>query len=170
MRYAFSFCLLSTLGILLPSAHAAPIDFSAATVVVRGGDRPPAEKIASTILTEEIAKRAGVKWTVIDQWPTQAQTIIALSVKASPPAWKDHIPASASSSSILDKAEGFSIRIQEKTESQSPTIYVTGTDPRGLMFGVGKLLRSFDWNLGTVKLASEFQLDNSPDVPLRGEE
>ena len=107
-------------------------------------------------------------WTVVDQWPTRAQAVIALSVKSSPPAWKDRIPASALSSAALDKAEGFSIRVQDKTDTQPPTIFVTGTDPRGVMFGVGKLLRSLDWNQETVGLASGFEIDLSPNVPLRG--
>ena len=36
------------------------------------------------------------------------------------------------------------------------------------MFGVGKLLRSFDWNEGVVKLSGDLEINSSPNVPLRG--
>ena len=66
MRSTICLLLLAILEQMVPSIQAAPIDFSAATVVVRSGELPPAEKIASVILTEEIAKRARVHWTVVN--------------------------------------------------------------------------------------------------------
>lgn len=150
------------------SAFAESLDFSGATVVIRGGELPAAEKIAPTILTEEIAKRTGLKWAVTDEWPVNAKAVIALSVKSTSPGWGKQIPAAALGSPALSKAEGFSIRVRAKTADQPPAIFITGADPRGVMYGVGELLRSIEWAQGSAKMAADFQADLSPNVPIRG--
>src|SRR5262245_30686309 len=162
-------CLIVGMFAILPApVRAADVDFSKATVVVREGDRPAAEKIAPTVLTEEIARRTSLKWNTTDRWPGGAEAVIALSVKSVPPAWKDRIPASAFDSLALDHAEGFTIRVRDGTAGQPATVFITGSDPRGLLFGVGKLLRSFDWGPGAARLATDFRADLSPRVALRG--
>lgn len=142
------------------------IDLKQATVVIRGGQLPAAEKIAPVILTEEIAKRTGVTWPVTDQWPDQAKVVIALSTKSDPPSWKDKIPSLASAA--LEKPEGFSIRVVRGQDNQPTRIFVTGSDPRGVLFGVGKLLRNVDWNVGAVTLPADFAVDLAPDRSIRG--
>ena len=47
-------------------------------------------------------------------------------------------------------------------------VLITGSDPRGVMFGVGKLLRVLDWKKGNVTLPADFAADLSPDRPIRG--
>lgn len=168
MRFLRCFLLIAVFANLCSAARAASLDFSAATVVVRSGDRPAAENVAPTVLTEEIARRTGLTWTVTDHWPARAESLIALSVKSALPAWKDQIPALALGSRALDLAEGFSIRVQDRSADRPPTIFVTGTDPRGLLFGIGKLLRSLNWSPGVATLAPDFHADQSPRVALRG--
>ncbi len=58
-------------------AAADSIDLTHATVVIRGGALPAAEKIAPVILTEEMAKRTGVRWSVTDRWPQGKRAVIA---------------------------------------------------------------------------------------------
>ncbi|MBS0261366.1 MAG: hypothetical protein JSS02_05365 [Planctomycetes bacterium] len=148
--------------------QAADVDFSKATVVVRAGERPAAELAAERVLIEEVARKTGLTWQVTTDWPAQAEAIIALSVNSTPPAWKDRIPASALGSPTLKHAEGFAVRVQDRTAAQSATVYVTGSDPRGLLFGVGKLLRSAAWGRGRWSLPAGLAVDLSPRVPLRG--
>jgi hypothetical protein len=156
-------CLLS--GAAWP-AVADSLDLTRATVVFRGGQLPAAEKIAPVILTEEIAKRTGDSWRVVDQWPAKAEAIIALSTRSAPPAWKEQIPAGFSAA--LDRPEGFSIRVARAAAGKPATVFITGTDPRGVLFGVGKLLRVLEWGNGPITLAADFKADLSPDRPLRG--
>src|SRR6516162_7936521 len=105
-------CLIVTVLVsIVPSTRAADLDLSSAVVVVRAGDLPAAEKIAPTVLTEGIARRTGLTWSVTDQWPAQATSIIALSAKSAPPMWSARVPPSALDSGALDQAEGYSIRV-----------------------------------------------------------
>src|ERR1700685_3956503 len=69
------------------------IDLKKDTVVIRSGELPNAEKITPVILSEEIARRTGVRLSVTDRWPANARCVIALSVRSSSPSWKSQIPA-----------------------------------------------------------------------------
>ncbi len=160
--------VVAVCGVLCSPTRAADLDFSSATVVVGDGERPAAEKMAPTILTEEIARRTGLTLTITNQWPARAGAIIALAVKTALPAWKERIPAAALESPALQRTEGFSIRVQDRTGDLPPTIFITGADPRGVLFGAGKLLRSVEWTSGAVRLAIDFRADLSPRVAIRG--
>jgi hypothetical protein len=168
MRVTRSLLIGTLFASLSASLQADTLDLSKVTIVVRDGDRPAAEKIAPAVLTDEINRRTGLTWNVTDRWPAKADAVIALSVKSAPPAWKGRIPASALASPALDRAEGFSIRVRERNDFQQPAIFVTGADPRGLLFGVGKLLRSFEWDSGHVQIEGDFRADLSPRVAIRG--
>ncbi|MEX2288526.1 MAG: hypothetical protein WD648_15620 [Planctomycetaceae bacterium] len=148
------------------AAAADSIDLTHATVVIRHGELPAAEKIAPVILTEEITKRTGVKWPVVDKWPAKADVIIALSVKSAAPEWKDQIPSM--SSSVLSKPESFAIDVIRAQGGRPNMVVITGSDPRGVMFGVGKLLRSLDWKAGSISLDAEFSSHLAPDRAIRG--
>jgi len=141
------------------------IDLTHAVVVIRGGALPSAEKIAPVILTEEMSKRTGSHWSVTDGWPTGKAPVIALATRTTPPSWKEHIPAGEVGHG---KAEGFSIRVVRAGGGQPDRVFVTGSDPRGVMFGVGKLLRSLEWGNGSITLPADFAVDLAPDREIRG--
>ena len=154
-------CCLATV-----SSWAETIDLSKATIVTRSGDLPAGEKIAPTILFEEIARRTGIQWKISTEWPAQADCIIAISTVAHGPAWQGQIVSTLNS--VPKKSEGFSIRVLPAVSGRPVTISITGHDSRGAMFGVGKLLRSLNWNTGEVSIDSGFQASEAPDRPIRG--
>ena len=77
--------------------------------MIGGGALSAAEKIAPVILTEELAKRTGIRWSVTDRWPEGNGVVIALSNESALPGWKEHLPARAEVGH--GKPEGFSIRV-----------------------------------------------------------
>jgi hypothetical protein len=157
----FVFCLLFSL-----SAQAEGIDLAKATVVIRAGDLPSAEKIAPTILSEELARRTGIQWKIASDWPAKANIIIEISTISQPPAWQSQIAGMLAS--VPAKAEAFSIRVTPASNDRPGIIAITGYDPRGAMFGVGKLLRTLEWKTGSVSIDSDFKATESPDRPIRG--
>jgi len=160
---SFIFCLVATC-----SAHAESLDLTKATVLVRAGDLPPAEKIASTILVEEVERRTGVRWKVVTECPEASiGPIIAISTVAHIPAWHAHFIPTASGPMPEKKAEAFAIG-RLPTFGGPEKLLVRGHDPRGAMFGVGKLLRSLTWGKGQVSIESDFESSEAPDRPLRG--
>ncbi|MBM4075756.1 MAG: hypothetical protein FJ267_08955, partial [Planctomycetes bacterium] len=133
--------ILLTVGLALTGSfsRADSIDLSQAVIVTRSGDLPSAEKVASQVLIEELAKRTGLTLKVENQWPVQASTVIALSVVTAAPAWKEKISSDIANVESLKRPEGFSIRIVSGSAEKPKVVFVTGADPRGLLFGVGKL-------------------------------
>ena len=161
-------CVIAyAVGLMTASAvQAESLDLTKATVVVRSGDLPAAEKIAPTILTEEITRRTGVTWKVVHEWPAKADVVIAISTKANQPAWQSNVASAATS--VPQKAEGFSITVIPAASGGPTVVAITGQDSRGAMYGVGKLLRSVGWKSGAVSITADFQAAEAPDRAIRG--
>ena len=148
------------------SVHAELIDLSKAVILVRAGDLPSAEKIAPTVLTEEIFRRTGISGSVLTEWPRNAETIIAISTIDNPPIWRDKI--GLENVSTPAKSEAFSIQVIPAAVGRPAIVSVIGKDSRGAMFGVGKLLRSLEWRHGWIAIEAGFKAVEAPDRPIRG--
>jgi len=94
---------------------------------------------AATVLIEEAEKRTHLRWPA----GTSGSPVISLERGQGP-------------------AEGFTIR----TSANGVTI--SGNDARGVLFGVGRLLRELDMRPGSVTLADNFHITTAPKYPLRG--
>ncbi|MDQ1256387.1 MAG: hypothetical protein QG656_983, partial [Candidatus Hydrogenedentes bacterium] len=110
--------------------EAQALDLSKAAVVVRSGERLPAERAAADVLVEEIAKRTGLHWPVVTEWPA-GRPVIALTVAGAETGWGHACPALAEPLA----AEGYCVR------TDGETVWVLGADGRGVLYGVGRLLR-----------------------------
>ncbi|MFO0942257.1 MAG: hypothetical protein U0930_16085 [Pirellulales bacterium] len=149
------------------------IDLSHATVIIREhSDRlPAAEKIAPNILIEEVAKRSKLKWKTIDTPDKSAGARIFLANKSDLPAWKNLIPVRLLNEQVLERAEAFVLHSQSSTDSQTNVtseVWIIGSDARGLMFGVGKLLRELLMLNGKVSILGDLHIASAPDRAIRG--
>ncbi len=153
LRWFLPILVLSLNGF---SARSQDLDLSRSVIVVRQGERSPAEKVAADILSEEIAKRTGLKWQITQKASGPANTIVRLGL--------------FDKSTASPKPESFSIRIipGQPNKETLPVVEILGADGRGVMFGVGKFLRTLHWDKGQVKLDAQFSCTLSPNVPLRG--
>jgi hypothetical protein len=66
----------------------------------------------------------------------------------------------------LPGAEGY--RIQTIGTESGPAILVAGTDARGVLFGVGRLLRLLRMERGRVELPEGTEIHSAPRYPIRG--
>ena len=136
------------------------IDLSHATVVIRPAELPNAEKTAATVLVEEIARRTGIRLQTSTVWPERGP-VIALTSAGEVPGWGRPVPSRAGS-----KPEGY--RILAERQGASPLVWIIGTDPRGALFGAGRLLREIEWSRGSVSLGGPIDLAGAPAYPIRG--
>ncbi|MCA9097139.1 MAG: hypothetical protein KDA36_02090 [Planctomycetaceae bacterium] len=150
------------------TASGGVIDLRHTTVVIREGELPAAEGIAPVILTEEVQKRTGMNWNVVGEPDYGPLPAILLSNAGNLPGWKKEIPAELLNDPILKKPEGYCIRVVRVAEGGAVRIHVIGSDARGVMFGVGQLLRRMDLAAGMASLADEFQISTAPDRAIRG--
>ena len=149
----------------MAGASEASLDLSAAVIV-----EPPTlsrrEQKAAAVLAEEVESRTGIQWRTVSSWPASAAAAIivgqAAALRALEPGLFDNLfarpPAVA--------AEGFVLRAG--TGAGGPAIAVLGADERGVLFGVGGLLRALHMVKGQVTISSRLNLSTSPKYPLRG--
>jgi len=145
------------------------IDLSKAVVVVRPADRPAAEQMAETILVDEVARRTGIRLTTLSTWPDDVPTVVALTIRNAASPWSGRIPPSAQPATHEAKPEGF-VATAWTTQGASPqtVVSIVGTDARGTMFGVGRLLRNLRMKKDSVSLPTSFRAATAPAFPIRG--
>ena len=158
------------LGILPLQAATEQIDLTRAVVVVSSGERGQAEKMAATILVEEVAKRTGLELPVVDRWPKERNAAIAICTRDCKSPWASRMSEVASEDSRLSQPEGFAIRVATESKQKAAAVYVIGADSRGAMFGVGRLLRELECSDGTLSIDASFESTSAPEYSARGHE
>jgi hypothetical protein len=135
------------------------IDLSRAVIVAPSSLSGP-EKKAVALLADDVSRRSGIHWKVQDRWPAGPEPVVAVGPAAKLDAFGDHIEKRPPSR----EAEGYRIHV----ERSRPSVIVAGNDSRGVLFGVGRLLRELRTSPGSVRLAAGFQIETSPRTTLRG--
>jgi hypothetical protein len=163
-----STAVLATSGLRSSWLHALTsedwIDLQHAVIVLPGS--PSArEANAARVLVEESRKRCGLDWSIKSKAQSGAVTIYA-GTRASWSKLGQQVAGVASASHTLP-AEGFAL--QTGTDANGRWIAIFGTDERGLLFGVGKLLRSVVFSRQNARVnANLLKISSSPHYPLRG--
>lgn len=160
--------ILSCLGVLVLAASAtgaAMLDFTRATVVAPAS-LSRVEQQAATMLIEEVEKRTGIRWERVQAWPTAPATVIALGPVSALESVAGRFAGELRPGPTAATAEGF--RLLVKPQPGAPAALVLGNDSRGVMFGVGRLLRELHLNRGRAELAADLDLTTAPKYPLRG--
>jgi hypothetical protein len=124
------------------------------------------ERTAVRVLVEEIAKRTNVRLPVSAQWPADTVAAIAVGPIASAPIWAGTGLRGAPSATAPGR-EGYRVALNSGGRG-APTVLVLGADPRGVLFGVGRLLRELRMNRGSVRVPAGLSIVSTPEVALRG--
>jgi len=144
------------------------IDLTKAQVVVPE-DLDSSGHRAVAMLVDEVWKRTGIRWTVVHELPTDRESLTILVgprekltgiVSAAVPQLP---PADAPS-----PAEGYTLRANAGNADAAAQVVIAGNDSRGVLFGVGHLLRSLEMRRGSVKLAQQLDITTAPAYPIRG--
>ncbi len=151
---------------LLPSFLMAGIDLTTAVVFTREGDLPEAEATAALVLQEEVEARTGIRWPGQTSGPT-GKTVIVVAARSGSARLVRDLPAPSSSESPELKPEGYRILVDPEA-SPNPVVWVVGADPRGALYGVGRLLRLLELRNGSVLLPEPVDMASSPAYPIRG--
>ena len=154
------------LATLCAMPQAGGIDLTTATVVAREDGAPEAEKTAVTVLIEEAQKRTGVRWKRSAGWPESGAVVVATS-NLDGVAGGQNAPDEIRKSVAALKREGF-VLAADVTRPGQPVVWVVGADARGVLFGVGKLLRTMTLKKGAAALDGTTRIATSPAYPIRG--
>jgi hypothetical protein len=127
------------LVVALP-VRAIALDLSRA-VVTTPASLSGQEKKAADLLVEEVEKRTSIRWPI--EPSATGVRIEVLSQNAGPP-------------------EGYRIEVG------NDTVRVAGNDSRGVLFGVGRLLRELRMERGAASVPDGWSETSAPRYPLRG--
>ena len=147
----------------VPHAAAAELDLSNAVIAA-----PPTlskrEQKAVDVLVEEVERRTEIRLPVSETWPASSSAKIAVG----PPDVIRSLGAMSKDISPGGKVpgrEGYTLCV---LNGQTPTVTVAGADERGVLFGVGALLRNLRMSPGRIRVSSRLSLTTHPKYPLRG--
>ena len=153
--------------ILLTSRPLSAVDLTHA-VVFAPAHLSGQEKKAVTMLLEEVEKRSRLRWAIASTWPASDQPVIAVGPAAALPGLIATLPAEPADDPAAKSAEGFRIRVRPGTEAQAPAVFVIGNDARGVLYGVGRLLRALHLTPDHAVLDDDFHATSAPALRVRG--
>lgn len=139
------------------------LDLSHAVVVAPEGLSGP-ERKAVAMLIEEVERRSGVGWETATAWPENATAIIAVGREADLRSLDPRLATWLDRIAEPEGKEGYRVG----TAAADHAVFVVGNDSRGVLFGVGRLLREFRIGPGRILLPKDFQIATAPRYPLRG--
>ncbi len=157
---------LSLFGTVNLPAATEEIDLQRAVLVIPG-QQSAAEKSAVSMLVVEIEKRTRLRLPVRKVWPADDVPVIALGTRSKADAWAGRHSQLLSAVHGVLPPEGFTLQTVSE-EGKSPAVLIAGSDPRGVLFGCGRLLRELWMTPGALKLASPLDITTSPRYPIRG--
>ncbi|HXX22510.1 MAG TPA: hypothetical protein VEO19_05100 [Terriglobia bacterium] len=152
-------------GAAAASGSEATLDLSQA-VIVQPATLSRREQKAVSVLAEEVERRTGIQWQVVNSWPSSVSTSIIIGRAAALEGLKPGLFRSLFARPPALAAEGYALRAW--AGAGGPVVAVLGADERGILFGVGGLLRALRMVKGQVTIGSRLNLSTSPKYSLRG--
>ncbi|MFO7825836.1 MAG: hypothetical protein R6V72_18005 [Cyclobacterium sp.] len=140
------------------------LDLSKAVILVTPKIASPMQETARTILVEEIEKRSGIPLELGSDWESETQ--IALALATDTVLFGKTVPSREGSDAPEQQDEGY--RIFHESGEDGNTLWVIGADTRGILYGIGKLLRTAHLSEGKVALSRNIDFSESPQYALRG--
>ena len=141
------------------------VDITRATVVT------PAtlnlqERTAVRVLVEEVERRTNVTLPVATEWPADSVAVVAIGPIGTSSDWAAKGLRNTSTAANPAR-EGYRVALN-RTGRAAPTVLVLGADSRGVLFGVGRLLRELRMSAGSIRVPDGFAVVSAPQVALRG--
>ncbi|MCX6626342.1 MAG: hypothetical protein NTW28_01745 [Candidatus Solibacter sp.] len=136
--------------LLITMTPAVGADLTHATVVAPAGLTGP-ERKAVALLVDSVRERTRITWVVSEVSPGPGKPLVTIRQMA---------PGSRLA------AEGYRLRTFDNGGAAS--VEITGNDERGVLFGVGGLLRTLEMRRDSVTLPGALDVQTAPKYPLRG--
>ncbi len=140
------------------------LDLSNATILISSTIKSPVHKTAVDILTEEIGKRTELQLKQSDNW--ESNTIIALALGSDTNLLGEFVPNRKGDDFPELKKEGY--RIFHENKNGKNILWIIGADARGVLYGIGKLLRIAEMQNQKITIAQKLNISTSPEYAIRG--
>lgn len=155
--------------LLAATAHSSPYQEMDVTqaVIVTQGNLKNAEKKAIQILQDEIQQRTGLRLKHSGNWPDEKNPVIFICQIKEFLKKNNNQVYSLPSKKEMNQPEGYQLWV-DSTARRATTILVVGNDSRGVMFGVGRLLRALEFRNHQLFFPADLHLATAPRYLIRG--
>ena len=157
--------VLFSLALFLWALPSAALDLRKALVVVPPNLSGP-ERKAVTMLVEEVEKRTQIRWERASAWPASSTPVIVVGPVSELRSFAAEFGEDLAKDFGVEGPEGYRIRV--KRRNNAPVVLVAGNDARGVLFGIGHLLRALRMATGVATLDENFSVATVPRYRLRG--
>ena len=99
----------------------------------------------------------------IKKWPKNSESLIAIGLEGELGNFPKEYQTAISVMEATGE-EGYKIAVLEG----SKTVLIIGNDSRGVLFGVGKLLRKMEMRPGQILVPNNLKIASTPTYPIRG--
>lgn len=134
-------------------------------VIVAPPELRGVERQAVVMLAEEVERRIGRRWPVVGEWPEEGRAAIGVGPARLLARFAGPLAASLGRLRAPG-AEGY--RLVTAPTARGGAAAIAGEDARGLLYGVGRLLRELRWDRFDAHLPADLALATAPRYPLRG--
>jgi hypothetical protein len=141
------------------------LDLTQARIVAPPGLSVP-EASAVAMLVDEVEKRTRIRWPVVHAWPSAGPPVIAVGQASALAALAPQAAAELMGEKRPPGREGYRLRVQ--AGGAEPFVLVAGRDARGVLFGVGRLLRNLRMERDRIAVPADLNITSTPRYPLRG--
>jgi hypothetical protein len=145
--------------------YATPIDLSKAKILISDKIASPVKETCIRVLQEEVEKRTSITLSQVENWSTESMTI-ALCLSGTKKLIGKSVPIGDDEESGEYKSEGFRL-FYDKNNNQN-ILWIIGKDKRGVLFGVGELLRKVKMSTNKLFLKTPLDISSSPTYSIRG--
>ena len=140
------------------------LDLSDAAIWISPSIKEPVRESAGEILVQEIGKRTDLQLKT--GMNNDSKTLIALALISDKDLNGIEVPQRTGQNLPEQKKEGFRV-VQEKNGGKT-VFWIIGADARGVLYGIGKLLRTAEMRQGSITIPAGMDVASSPEYAIRG--
>lgn len=160
---SFAVVALAAIG-LTPACAAHELDLGKA-VVVAPKNATGRQTQAVQMLVDEVRKRTRIGWTTSGAWPEPPLPVVLVGLSADVETLLSGHGLKNVLGPPIKGAEGYRLAV---SAGKAPIVVVAGNDDRGVLFGVGRLLRELRLSRDKISISTHLRVDTAPKCPLRG--
>lgn len=139
-------------------------DLGNAVVVALGAAQVGPGHQAVLALVEEVERRTGLRWPVLADASVASSPSVIVCDDASLATFSSSL-SSALAGLELPGPEGFRLVV---ASDPVPTVLIVGHDARGILYGIGRLLRQMAMRPGSIRVPDTLRISTTPYAAIRG--
>lgn len=145
-----------------------PIDFSNA-IILSPREPDAATATAVRVMAEEVQRRTGIQLEQGHEWPDDNRPVVAVLIRAESAPLLSALAGDNSLHALREMencgADGYRVLV---AGGKQPVAIIDGADRRGVLYGIGKLLRKTTMKSGSIVLPPDLSISSTPEYSVRG--